>query len=149
MVKKIFSKAERGGALLEAALVIPVLTIFVAGIIELGIVLYNWFNLTDAVREATRVASVSPLLTPNSAAIASVLNKNLDPIGSYTGLQVINTAPATTTSIQDQNGQECGRIVTVQASYNYPFTVFRIFGARTWNISSKASMRYALQPLCT
>jgi len=52
-------REERGQALTEFALVLPVLVILVLGIVQLGITLNQYLTLTDAVRAGVRQASVS------------------------------------------------------------------------------------------
>ena len=56
---------EKGAAAVELAIVLPVLVMFVFGIIEFGIVFYNKAMITNACREAARAAIVyrTPLLT--------------------------------------------------------------------------------------
>ena len=49
---------ERGASAVEFAIVLPVLVMFVFGIIEFGIVFYNKAMITNACREAARAAIV-------------------------------------------------------------------------------------------
>jgi Flp pilus assembly protein TadG len=50
---------EKGQALVEFAVVLPVLVILVFAIIQFGILFRNYLDLTDAVRAGARVAAVS------------------------------------------------------------------------------------------
>ena len=54
--------AERGTALIEAALTIPILLLLTVGIFEVGRAYQTWQVLTNAAREGARMA-----VTPNSA----------------------------------------------------------------------------------
>ena len=55
---------DRGASAVEFAIVLPVLVMFVFGIIEFGIVFYNKAMITNACREAARAAIVyrTPIL---------------------------------------------------------------------------------------
>ncbi len=57
---------ERGAALVEAALVIPILLLISVGIFEFGRAFQTWQVLTNAAREGAR-ASVLPTGTPAGA----------------------------------------------------------------------------------
>jgi Flp pilus assembly protein TadG len=60
-----FRRSERGAAMVEFAIVLPVLVLLVGGIIDLGRLLYTYNNLTSAVREGARLAAVLPDPQPN------------------------------------------------------------------------------------
>jgi Flp pilus assembly protein TadG len=51
--------SEEGQALVEFALVLPLLVVLLFGVIQFGIALNNYVTLTDAVRAGAREASVS------------------------------------------------------------------------------------------
>ena len=59
MQKRIEIKSERGQALVEFALVIPLLLMLLFAIIQFGIAFNHYVTLTDAVRAGSRVAAVS------------------------------------------------------------------------------------------
>lgn len=61
MKPKIHLKNERGQALVEFALVIPIFMMLLLGILQFGIVFNNYITLTDAARAGSRVAAVSRL----------------------------------------------------------------------------------------
>jgi Flp pilus assembly protein TadG len=50
---------ERGQAIVEFALVLPILALLLFGIIQFGLVFNNYVTLTDAVRAGARKAAVS------------------------------------------------------------------------------------------
>ncbi len=56
-------KSERGAALLEAAITIPLLLLIAVGIFEFGRAFQTWQILTNAAREGARLA-VLPDPTP-------------------------------------------------------------------------------------
>jgi Flp pilus assembly protein TadG len=59
MSRKIQLKNERGQALVEFALVIPIFLMLLLGILQFGIIFNNYITLTDAARAGSRVAAVS------------------------------------------------------------------------------------------
>lgn len=59
MKPKIHLKNERGQALVEFALVIPIFMMLLLGILQFGIIFNNYITLTDAARAGSRVAAVS------------------------------------------------------------------------------------------
>src|SRR4051794_30159907 len=71
--RKNRTRKEDGQAMVEFAIVLPILVVLVFGIIEFGITLNHYLTLTDAVRAGARQASVSrPLSDPAGAAEARV-----------------------------------------------------------------------------
>ncbi len=60
------TKSERGAALLEAAITIPMLLLVSVGIFEFGRAYQTWQVLTNAAREGARIA-VLPDPTPGNA----------------------------------------------------------------------------------
>ena len=61
-------KRESGQAMVEFAIVLPVLLVLVFGIIQFGIVFNHYLTLTDAVRAGARQAAVSRTLPEPPAA---------------------------------------------------------------------------------
>lgn len=58
-------KEEEGQALVEFALVVPILLLLVCGIIDFGWMFYNQLSLENACREGARVAAVNSTDTTN------------------------------------------------------------------------------------
>jgi Flp pilus assembly protein TadG len=64
---------EQGQAMVEFALVLPVLCVLLLAVIQFGIVFNNYITLTDAVRAGARTGAVSRLATrPADVAEAKV-----------------------------------------------------------------------------
>ncbi len=59
---------EGGQAIVEFALVLPILMAILLGIIQFGIIFNNYITLTDATRAGARKAAVSRFLNDNGAA---------------------------------------------------------------------------------
>ena len=57
-MKKRFLKSERGQAMVEFALVLPVLLTLLCGIIDFGWIYYNQITLNNAAREGARYAVI-------------------------------------------------------------------------------------------
>jgi hypothetical protein len=66
-------KSERGQAMVEFAIVLPLLMVLVLGIIQFGITFKNYISLVDAVRAGARTAAVSRQEpAPGSKALAQI-----------------------------------------------------------------------------
>lgn len=61
-------RAERGQATVELALALPILALFLAAIVEVGLIVSDQARLWHAAREAARVAAVDPDLEDVRAA---------------------------------------------------------------------------------
>src|SRR5215210_6049858 len=59
MRKSISLRNQRGQAMTEFALVLPILALLLFGVIQFGIVFNNYITLTDATRAGARKATVS------------------------------------------------------------------------------------------
>ena len=57
--KRISLRSERGQAMAELALILPVLALLLFGIVQFGIVFHQYITVTDAVRAGARKAVVS------------------------------------------------------------------------------------------
>lgn len=68
---RVRSDGESGQALLELALVVPLLVLFVMAIFQFAFVIESQMGLTNAVREAARrVAAIEPNAAPNWSVMA-------------------------------------------------------------------------------
>jgi Flp pilus assembly protein TadG len=56
-------RQEKGQAMVEFALVLPVLCVLLLAVIQFGVVFNNYITLTDAVRAGARTGAVSRLAT--------------------------------------------------------------------------------------
>jgi Flp pilus assembly protein TadG len=57
-MRKILKKRSKGQALVEFALVLPLLLLLVMGIIDFGLIMQQYLTLQHSVREGARMASV-------------------------------------------------------------------------------------------
>ena len=110
------ARDSRGQALVEFALVLPMLATMLLAIVQFGIVFNHYIDLTDAVRAGARKAAVS-----STAA---------DPVGT-TKTAVINSAgdiklKTTDITVTTPSGWTQGADVTVQAAYPYSISILGI-----------------------
>ena len=73
-------RTERGAAVIEMAIALPILVLLVLGIIDLGRLLYTQITLHEAVQEGTLYASTHPddPMSSRNRVIESVDNPSID-----------------------------------------------------------------------
>jgi len=124
---------ERGASAVEFAIVLPVLVMFVFGIIEFGIVFYNKAMITNACREAARAAIVyrTPLLAADEMktevdnVVAKYLADQNDP--SRTILIPGNTPLPAVDSAELNTCANPGDELNVTLSWNHSFIMLPDF----------------------
>lgn len=132
-----WARDERGAAVVEFAIVVPILLVMMLGIIDFGRMLAVSGGLAAAVRDGTRLAAVSS--NPSDATQQStVKNRVISAFQALGGpaLQASNIA----VSVDQTNG-----LVTVTVSgYTYqPLTpVLRMIGAGTVTFTRSATFRW-------
>ncbi|MGZ4333115.1 MAG: TadE/TadG family type IV pilus assembly protein [Gaiellaceae bacterium] len=110
---------ESGQALVEFALVAPILFLILFGIIQFGIAFMHSVALTDAVRAGARKAAVSRTAAdPNAAATNAVL-------GAATDLDQATLKDGVTVT-PGASGWVAGGSVTVSAQYPYQINILGI-----------------------
>jgi Flp pilus assembly protein TadG len=103
-------KDERGQAITEFALVMPLLFILIFAIVECGLTLNNYLRLTDAVRVAARAASING--SDGYSAAFSAANTALTDSVDGLPLQGVKVTPVDSTWTS-------GHPVAVEASTQY------------------------------
>lgn len=121
---------ERGAALVEFALVLPVLMLFVFGIVSFGQAYSARIELTSAVREGARVVALGGT-SPTVAADAVQRTKDAAPGLTASRMVVTPTLCA---------GTPLPPNATVTATYPYTFDI-PFFGTRTSTLTAKGVMR--------
>ncbi len=115
--------ADRGAALVEFALILPLLILLVFGVIEFGRGYHTKTTLTHAAREGVRVAALEsgdPASTVRAAA------PNLDP-----GRIGVTVTPSPCVP---------GQPVTVTVTYDHDYNI-PLFNDGTWNFVEEGVMR--------
>ena len=118
-------KEKRGASLVEFAIVVPLLMLFVFGIIEFSILLYDKAMLTNACREGARAGIVyHPSARPSQSDVEQIVRSycinNLITFGADANVTV-TTTPVDPTLIAS------GDTLTVDARYQYTFLVLPAF----------------------
>lgn len=115
---------DRGAALVEFAMVLPILILLVFGVIEFGRGYNTRSTITHAARESVRVAALDSG-DPVATAVAAANQLNAADIS-------VTVTPAGTCTPGDP--------VTVTIDYPHDYTI-PLYGSGTWNISQSAVMR--------
>lgn len=124
-----FRKNEKGQALVEMALVLPLLIILILGIIQFGIIFNNQVAVASAAREGARAASVGATQDEINAAVNNALS-------SSALLQNVNTV---ITPLNRQFGQPTTVLVTARTTIIVPFLDLLL--GESYEHSSEAVMR--------
>ena len=115
--------SERGSAVVEFALILPLVLVLVLGVVEVAIVARSEIQLIHAAREGARQAAVSPDTGQASAAV----RKALGPAGS--GARISVSRPSAI-------GQPARVRVSIRHRVGAP-----ILGGFTIDLAASASMR--------
>lgn len=103
-IKDINKKNKRGAAMVEFALVLPLLILLLFGIIELGRAYYTWSLMSEAVREGAR-AGVVELNSAAAITTADQITNNFLIAVALTGANVSSTIVPLTASVNGVNVQ--------------------------------------------
>jgi Flp pilus assembly protein TadG len=68
MVRRLLRRGQRGDAIVEFALVAPILLLIMFGILEVGRVVDAWIVVQNAAREGARTGALAPAATAGTAA---------------------------------------------------------------------------------
>jgi Flp pilus assembly protein TadG len=113
---------KTGVAVIEFAIVLPVLILFLFGIIEFGILFYDKAVITNASREGARAGIVYRY--PNPVTAAEIEQVVRDYCADH--LITFATTPSLTIA-SNWTGYEAGDTLTVTATYDYQFLVLPNF----------------------
>ena len=132
-------RPDSGEALLEMALVLPILLVLSMGMLDFGRAFHAKSVLDQAAREGARVAVVSgtPQTGPDVAAVQTRVATFMTLSGFTTGVGTPSVSEDPTT-----------KMVTVQVTYTFQFVtpgLFQLLGANYGNtitMTGKSAMRY-------
>lgn len=145
MTIRIFARSDNAAALVEFAIVLPILLLFVFGIVDFGRALYTANNLTSAVREGARLASTQispdPTIGASTAAVQTAVKAYVVAFGGGGGPPTVSeTFSGAPPAMQS---------ITVQI-VNYPFTpitpIAGLIGLGTIRMSPSATFRWEGAP---
>jgi Flp pilus assembly protein TadG len=131
MIKSSKFRDERGQAMTEFALVLPILALLLFGVIQFGIAFNNYLTLTDAVRAGARKGAVARHLTTNREAAVeqAVIDASTD----------LNLSDLDVT-VGVSPGWEQGADVTVTATYPYSIKLLGV-GIKSGRLTSTTTER--------
>lgn len=123
---------EHGAALVEFAIVLPLLLILLLGMSEFGLLFYNKQVLTNASREGARAG----ITRADSVTIKALVdNYCLDRLITFDSAASVTT---TTAGV----GGDYGEDLSVSVGYTYTFLVPALLGfGTTMNLSAKTVMK--------
>jgi Flp pilus assembly protein TadG len=125
-------KNDSGQAVVEFAVILPVLLMILFAILQFGIVFNNYIQVTAAAREGARKAAVSRSLGTAAAETAATTSaKSAAPGLKQTSIAV--SYPNSPTFAQ-------GSDVTVKVTYPYSISILGII-VKSGNLSSSTTMR--------
>ena len=130
ITKRIPLRSERGQAMTELALILPVLALLLFGIVQFGIVFHQYITLTDAVRAGARKAVVSRHDASPAGTAQAAVRKAAGGLDAAK-LSVSVSAPA---------GWDAAADVTVCASYPYTIDLVGMV-VKTGNFNSCTTER--------
>jgi Flp pilus assembly protein TadG len=124
-------KRERGQALVELALVLPLFLLLLLGIVQMGSVYRDYIALTDATRVGGRQASVARSLQPASSREPAIVARtqkaavNLDSTKMTISVELSDPVSGAilTPNTSDSSWVQSGE-VTVRATYPFKLSLF-------------------------
>ncbi|CAN5165314.1 hypothetical protein BH10PLA2_BH10PLA2_14400 [soil metagenome] len=119
-VDRFARSKRRGAAAVEAAIVLPVLMIFIAGIIDIGRLPKYADTLTNAARIGAQYGSANTTAAADSASITALVKNEL----TNENFKITTTNPTVSVSTVTASGT---KFVQVQVSYNMNGTSFFSF----------------------
>ena len=129
---------ERGAAVVEFALILPILVMFVFGIVEFGRAYSARIQLTAAVREGARAGALGGDVEAATRAGAPGLKGEIKVFYTPTsGSECSGAGPATTLG---SSTSTTIATATVRATYEFPYTIPH-FRSDTWTLSATGVMR--------
>jgi Flp pilus assembly protein TadG len=136
MIGRGRAAGNKGGAAVEAALLLPLTVLLIFGMIEFGLLLYNRQILTNASREGARAGIVVSTTRLTDGEIGSVVN-------AYCQDQLVTFGSAVGASTAvSRTGTAFGDDLTVRVTYDYDFLVLTNFGFGPIQLEAETVMKY-------
>lgn len=122
-IRENIKRNEEGQAMVEFALILPLLVTLVFGIIQFGILFNHHLTLTDAVRAGSRQGAISRTLPggPAAAAAAATARVRSAALASLSDANDPTALVVTVTSTFTQ-----GSDITVKATYPYTINILGV-----------------------
>ena len=126
-------REERGAVVVEFAVVLPILVLFIFGIIEFGRAYSAKIELTAAVREGARTAALAEGACGTTPVLDCVVESTRT---AASGL----TADSITVTPDLCSGTPTPTNASVRATYPFTYDI-PLFGRGTWTLNAKGVMR--------
>ncbi len=139
MKTKTIIKGQNGGAIVEFAIILPILISLLFGIVEFGLLLYDQQIITNASREGARAGVVIGLDRSTSEeqdiskSVAATYCSDYLITFSDNANPLTITATSTGTHFEDE--------LTVTVTYLYDFLVLKSFGLGPISLTERTTMR--------
>ena len=136
-------KANNGSAVVEFAIVLPILLLIVFGIINFGVLMYNQSLIPNAAREGARWASIHSTVTFGNGCSNSYSSSPIDPCQvaySYANQVLISFGASSLAASVVAADYNSGTPQTVVVNYNYTGIGWFFGGQPSKGYSSKAVM---------
>lgn len=129
-MKRIFLRDQRGQAMVELALVLPILLVLFMVVVEFGIVFHDYLIITNASREGARIAVVGK----SDIDITARVGETASDLDSTRLQAVVKPIPA---------DRKTGELCTVEVKYDVllAFPFFGRFLPNPLPIASSTTMR--------
>lgn len=123
---------ERGVAMVEFAIILPLLVLLVFGTIEMGLLCYNKQVLTNATREGAR-CSINTYHTYTLEDITDIVEGYCD------NMVLVDLKNSTGEMVLECKNED--DYICVNASYEYPFLFASLLGFEKTDIVAQTTMR--------
>jgi Flp pilus assembly protein TadG len=147
MKKKIIIKDQKGAAIVEFAIVLSLLVMFVIGAIEFGILYYNKQVITNASREGARAGIISydsDYYLNETQVKDVVIDYCINHLITFSGSPDLEYSDIVVNP-GDRSTSVFGDAITVTVTYDYDFLVPSVFGfGDLMTISATAMMKREL-----
>jgi Flp pilus assembly protein TadG len=124
---------QQGAAMVEMALVLPLLLLILFGIIQFGLLLFRYQGMQTAAREGARVASIG---TNDTSAILARVDDTLDQLPFGSTEPITTVSPSSTRPCQGRSGQSVTVTVTYDNVVDLP-----LFPSKTKSLTATAEFR--------
>jgi Flp pilus assembly protein TadG len=138
-----FRSEERGAALVEFALVVPLLMAMMCMIIDYGLALHRLNNLTSAVREGARFAAVRQDITPDS--VKNLIRARVQAYWSSVGSDTLPISLISVAETTDASGVRSALVRVTNYEYRALTPLAPLFGFQTLSFTRSAIYRMEFQ----
>ncbi len=122
--------SRRGQALVELALLLPVLILLAMGTLDVGRVFQGYLDLANATREGAAYAALNPTDANLTSDVTNVMTTESNGLIPGTLNVTVSFSP----------NNSAGSQVTVTATASYPLLTTAILGWRSLSLSASAGM---------